>query len=95
MTAAAGIFSFAIWIPAKSFGVLIFFALIGGAVAGTFWATISPLAAEVGGLRNNASALNLIWLVIVLPCTFSEPIALEIVNGTGSYLGTQLFTGFM
>lgn len=41
------------------------------------------------------SALNLIWLVIVLPVTFSEPIALEIVAGTGSYLGTQLFTGFM
>lgn len=35
------------------------------------------------------------WLTITLPCTFSEPIALEIVAGTGSYLGTQLFTGFM
>jgi hydrogenase maturation factor HypE len=37
----------------------------------------------------------LIWLVIVLPCTFSEPIALEIVGGTGEYIGAQLFTGFM
>jgi len=35
------------------------------------------------------------WLTLVLPVTFSEPIALEIVAGTGSYLGTQLFTGFM
>lgn len=35
------------------------------------------------------------WLTIGLPVTFSEPIALEIVAGTGSYLGTQLFTGFM
>lgn len=26
---------------------------------------------------------------------FSEPIALEIVAGTKSYLGTQLFTGLM
>lgn len=26
---------------------------------------------------------------------FSEPIALEIVSGTNSYLGTQLFTGLM
>jgi hypothetical protein len=33
--------------------------------------------------------------VIVLPCTFSEPIALEIVGGTGRYIGAQLFTGFM
>ncbi|EGP91942.1 unnamed protein product [Zymoseptoria tritici ST99CH_1A5] len=95
MTFLAGLFSFAIWIPATSYGVLIFFALIGGAVAGTFWATIGPVAAEITGLKYVPSALNLIWLVIVLPCTFSEPIALEIVSGTGSYLGTQLFVGFM
>lgn len=35
------------------------------------------------------------WLTIALPVTFSEPIALEIVEGTGAYLGTQLFTGLM
>jgi hypothetical protein len=33
--------------------------------------------------------------MILLPCTFSEPIALQIVTGTGSYLGTQLWTGLM
>jgi hypothetical protein len=33
MTAAAGVFTFAIWIPAHSFGVLIFFALIGGKIS--------------------------------------------------------------
>jgi hypothetical protein len=27
--------------------------------------------------------------------TVSEPIALEIISHTGSYLGTQLFAGFM
>lgn len=95
MTLLCAIFSFAIWIPASSYGVLIFFALVGGAVAGTFWATIAPVAAEVTGLKTVPSALNLIWLVIVLPVTFSEAIALEIVSGTGSYLGTQLWTAFM
>ena len=39
--------------------------------------------------------MNLLWLAIVVPCTVSEPIALEIFKGTGRYLGTQLFTGFM
>jgi hypothetical protein len=53
------------------------------------------VTAEVVGLQNVPSALNLIWLVIVLPCTFSEPVALEIVAGTGHYVGAQLFTGFM
>lgn len=95
MTLLSGIFALLIWVFAKSYGVLVFYALIGGTVAGTFWATIAPVTAEVVGLKNVPSALNLIWLVIVLPCTFSEPIALEIVGGTGKYIGAQLFTGFM
>lgn len=95
MTLLSGVFALLIWVFAKSYGVLVFYALIGGTVAGTFWATIAPVTAEVVGLKNVPSALNLIWLVIVLPCTFSEPIALEIVGGTGKYIGAQLFTGFM
>lgn len=95
MTALSGLFAFAIWIPAHSYGVLLFYALICGTVAGTFWATIAPLAAEVGGLKAVPAVLSVTWIVIVLPVTFSEPIALEIVEHTGSYLGTQLFTGFM
>lgn len=95
MTFLCAVFSFAIWIPAKSYGVLIFFAIIDGMVAGTFWATIAPLSAEVCGLKHVPSALNLMWLVISMPTLFSEPIALEIVAGTGSYIGTQLFVAFM
>ena len=94
-TFMAGVFALAIWIPAKSYGVLIFYSLIGGTLAGTFWCTVAPVMAEVVGLRHVPSGLNLMWLVITLPVTFSEPIALEIVAGTGSYLGTQLWTGFM
>ncbi|KAK4551798.1 hypothetical protein LTR86_010884 [Recurvomyces mirabilis] len=95
MTFLAGLFALIIWIFSHSYGVLIFYSLIGGTVAGTFWCTVAPVTAEVVGLRDVPAALNLIWLFIVLPSTFSEPIALEIVAGTGSYLGTQLFTGFM
>lgn len=89
------VLTFVVWIFASNYGVLIFFALIGGTVAGTFWATIGPVAVEVVGLQDLPSALNLEWVVIVLPCTFSEPIALEIFGATGDYLGTQLFVGFM
>jgi MFS family permease len=94
-TFLSGLFALVIWIFTKSYGVLIFYSLLGGTVAGTFWATVAPVSAEVVGLKRVPSALNLQWLFIVLPCTFSEPIALEIVAGTGKYIGTQLFTGFM
>lgn len=95
MTFLAGVFALVIWINAKVYGVLIFFAIICGCVAGTFWTTIGPVTAEVVGLKNVPSGLCLTWLIIAMPCLFSEPIALQIVQGTGSYLGTQLFTGLM
>lgn len=95
MTFIAGVLPLVIWTNTKNYGVLIFFAIVEGLVAGNFWATIAPLVAEVVGLENVPCGLNLMWLVIAIPCTFSEPVALEIFSGTGSYLGTQLFTGFM
>ncbi|KAF4830687.1 putative transporter MCH2 [Colletotrichum tropicale] len=95
MTLLAGLLSLTVWVSAKSFGLLVFFAISEGLVAGNFWATIAPLMAEVLGLSHVPSGLNLMWLSMVLPATFSEPIALQIYSGTGSYLGSQLFTGFM
>ncbi|KAF7548462.1 hypothetical protein G7Z17_g7028 [Cylindrodendrum hubeiense] len=94
-TFMAAVFVFALWINGHVFGVLMVFTIVGGAVGGTFWATIAPVTAEVVGLADVPAALNLIWLVLVLPCTFSEPIALEIVARTGKYIGAQIFTGFM
>ena len=75
LTFLCGLFCLVIWIFAKNFGVLAFFALIGGTVAGTFWATIAPVGAEVIGLKNLPSALSITWLVLVLPttCTFPYP----------------------
>ena len=68
-TLMAGIFCLAIWVSTKSYGVLVFFAIIGGTCAGTFWTTIGPVGAEVVGLKELPSALSLTWLVLVLPTT--------------------------
>jgi MFS family permease len=95
MTFASAVFALVIWINAHSYGVLIFYALIGGTVAGTYWAVVAPVTAEVVGLKDLPAALSITWLNLVLPDTFSEPIALEIVSRTGGYLGAQLFAGCM
>jgi MFS family permease len=73
MTFLVGLFSLVIWMFAKSFGVLVFFALIGGTVAGTYWATVAPVTAETMGLRDLPSALSITWLVLVLPTTCKSP----------------------
>ncbi|KAL8781900.1 MAG: hypothetical protein Q9194_000093 [Teloschistes cf. exilis] len=96
LTFIAGFLSLVVWIFAKSFGVLIFFALIVGTVSGTFWTTIGPVGAEVVGLKELPSALSIVWVVLALPCTFAEPIALQLRQSTGKiYLYAQIFTGFM
>lgn len=69
MTLLSGLFCLVIWMFAKSYGVLIFFSLVGGMVAGTFWATAAPVTTEVMGLRDLPSALSITWLVLVLPTT--------------------------
>ncbi|KAF2120662.1 major facilitator superfamily domain-containing protein [Lophiotrema nucula] len=96
MTFLSGLFALVIWMFAHRFGVLIFYAIIGGTVAGTYWAVVSPVTAEIMGLVDVPSSLSITWLVLVLPTTFSEAIALEIVsfNG-GSYVGAICFAGFM
>jgi predicted MFS family arabinose efflux permease len=75
--------------------VLIFYALLTGLAACIYWVTIFPICAEIVGLKNLNAALSVSFFNLVLPLTFSEPIALEITSHTGSYLGTQLFTGSM
>lgn len=95
-TFLAGLFCLVIWIFAKSYGVLIFLALIGGSVAGTFWTTIGPVGAEIVGIQILPSALSITWLFLVLPCTFAMPIGLELRVETGDiYRHAQIFTGCM
>lgn len=48
------------------------------------------------GLQVLPSALSIVWIVLVLPCTFAEPIGLELRTTSGdTYLHAQIFTGFM
>ena len=76
--------------------MLIFFAILVGTVAGTIWVAIAPVGAEVVGLQDLPSALSIFWLALVLPATFSEPIALELRQKTGKiYQHAQLYAGFM
>ncbi|KAF4991029.1 hypothetical protein FDECE_14178 [Fusarium decemcellulare] len=95
MAMVAGILTLAMWVTAKSYAALISYSVLEALVGGTFWATIIPLMAEVIGLRAVPSGMSILWLSVVLAAMFSESIGLQNVAGTGSYLGTQLFTGFM
>ncbi|OHW96085.1 major facilitator superfamily transporter [Colletotrichum incanum] len=95
-TLIAGLATFFIWIFAgKHFAGTIIFALFG-AFAGVLWPTVGPVGAEVVGIQLLPSALSIFWIILVIPATFAEPIALTIkTSGIDAYLNVQLFTGFM
>ncbi|KAL5589222.1 hypothetical protein FOBRF1_015750 [Fusarium oxysporum] len=95
MTLVAGVLPLAMWVCTQTYATLVSFAMLEGIVGGVFWAAIGPLMIEVVGMRDVAFGLTPMWISLAIPCTFSEAIALTIVEDTGSYLGTQLFTGFM
>lgn len=77
LTFVSGLFCLVIWIFAKSFGILIFFALLAGSVAGTFWTTVGPVSTEVVGLKELPSALSITWIFLALPTT-CKPLSLII-----------------
>lgn len=99
LSAICGILCFILWIPtelcANPMGLLTFFVIVGGALAGTFWCTIAAVGAEVVGLKDLPAALSMTWVLLVPPTTVAEPIALELRRkNTKSFifLYAQVFT---
>lgn len=94
LTLFCGLTCFAIWIPAKTYGVTIFFAIVSGAVVGVFWMTVAPIAVEVAGLKQVPSVLSVMWVTIFLPILFAEVIALKLrrPDSANEYFYAQIFT---
>lgn len=91
-TALCGAFCLGIWVPAKSYSVLLLFAFLSGTVTGTFWGCVIPVTAEVVGIQRLSVSFGMICLPLVLPTTFAESIALRLVSSSG-YLAAQIFVG--
>jgi len=76
-----------LWLPAKSFGLLIVFALVQGLTGGTIWSAATPVAARVVGVQDLASALGMFWLVLVIPALVGQPIAVALLDYSMGSLG--------
>ena len=105
MTVVSAATVFGLWMPAGDAGFWLFivFALFNGAVCGTFWGMISPITAEVVGLKELPSALSVVWFSTILPSTFGEVIVLALKRPSGAdggfigaaYLYPQVWSGLM
>ncbi|KAL4787247.1 major facilitator superfamily domain-containing protein [Aspergillus varians] len=98
LTFLCGLFCLLIWTFAHSMGLVSFFAVLVGTVAGTFWAAVAPVLAEIIGLKELPGGLSITWLILVAPTTVAEPIALVLRDNDSNnhiYLHVQIFTGVM
>lgn len=97
MTMLCGVLCLTVWILARSYAGLLVFAATVGVVGGTFWGTVNPILAEVVGIGEAGSTFGAICFALVLPTTFGEAIALQLVKGEGSrqFLPSQIYVGLM
>ncbi|ORY76398.1 MFS general substrate transporter [Protomyces lactucae-debilis] len=84
---------FFIWMFAESYGVMVFFALLNGCIAGTFWSSVIPVSVEIVGIKNLGVASTGVWLLMSVPTIFATTIALEIVGSSGDYKRLILYAG--
>lgn len=90
LTASCGLACLVLWVPAHSYAALLVFALLAGMLCGIFWNTVTPVVAEVVGLGRLPPVFALVCLIMVVPTTVAEIIALKLVSGN-SYLGAQVY----
>ncbi|KAL2135718.1 hypothetical protein VTI74DRAFT_7235 [Chaetomium olivicolor] len=97
MTTLCGVLCLTLWILARNYAGLLVFAMTAGVMSGTFWSTVNPILAEVVGIAEAGSTFGAICFALVLPTTFGEAIALQLVKGEGihQFLPSQIFVGFM
>ncbi|KAJ5544518.1 hypothetical protein N7535_007083 [Penicillium sp. DV-2018c] len=94
-----GLLCFVFWPFATSPGAIFAFSLLAGLGAGTVWAAAASVAAELVELPRVPGALTVLWLVLVLPGTVAEVVALRLRQHEGSettrggYLPVQMFVG--
>lgn len=76
----SGLSCFAFWLPSRSFGLLVVFAISIGGLGGTIWGATPPIAQSVVGTQHLASALAVYWVIIAAPACFANPIAIALLD---------------
>ncbi|KAF9890389.1 hypothetical protein FE257_006057 [Aspergillus nanangensis] len=97
-SALCGILCMVFWTFVSDAASLFAFAILVGLEAGTLWASVAAVAADLVGMDDIDGALGIFWVVLVAPGTVSEVVALQLRDPgsiQGPYFPVQMFTGAM
>ncbi len=95
ITVLSAVITLALWIPGKSSGAIIAYAVLFGFSSGGFVSLTPPLIAQISDIRQIGVRTGTAFAVYSLGALTGSPIAGAITTHQGgSFLGLQLFGGF-
>ena len=94
-----GIFSLAMWIPARNLATVIVFAIISGSMMGSVYGMISPAIARAFGIQKMNVVASKINILLGMSALFSPVIGMSLTKGKAvgvdpsRYVYCSVFTG--
>jgi MFS family permease len=94
-----GILCFAMWVPARSLGVMVVFALFEGAMMGSVYGMLSPVLQRVYGQKKLLSIFSKLWMIVGVAAIFSPVIGIKLTSDSvatvdpTSFLHCSIFAG--
>lgn len=86
-----GVFSLAMWIPARNFATVIAFCLIMGSMMGSAFATTPPILTNLVGLHKVGVSICLSWAFLGLAGIVSPVIGLALKTGSHGYVDPKQY----
>ncbi|KAK6201465.1 monocarboxylate transporter [Scheffersomyces amazonensis] len=81
-----GVLCLAMWIPARTFGTVIAFAIIEGALMGSIYGMLAPAVARTFGIRKMNVTFSMVWMIMGVAGLFSPVIGIKLKQGGGGYV---------
>ncbi|WDK22564.1 major facilitator superfamily transporter [Colletotrichum graminicola] len=87
------IWMLALWIPAKTDGAIIAFAVLFGFCSGAYVSLIAPLIAQISPIQEIGFRTGIAFLANAIAGLTTNPINGAILSGSGGWVGIKIFSG--
>jgi MFS family permease len=91
----SGILIIAMWIPAKSTGLIVAFAVLFGIFSGAYISLMAALVSQISPIDELGYRNGLVFFGGAIGGLVTSPIAGAILEGPGSWVGLKVFAGVM
>ena len=88
-----GVWILALWIPCKTTGGIIAFAILFGFCSGAYVSLIAPLVAQISPIPEIGFRTGIIFFIAAISGLTTNPINGAILGQSGSWVGVQVFSG--